>query len=135
MLLLSKASKNSLRALEELAESQGSLLEMRDKNDILLAVGTSIASFNTLKDKKGRPLYIVLYKSIINEKTMMPEEKVVYDVKLDLYQGMKQHVFSSTLMQTVYDNAEKYWNSCFAKWNLSNSVLKEYPDVVVNRIR
>jgi|SRR6476661_2865835 len=135
MLLLSQADEKSLATLEQKAKESNSLLEMRDKNGILLAVGNSLKAFHPLKDRKGRPLYIVLRKPYIDDRTMKLEQKVVYDIKLDIYKGRKNWNFNNPFLQEHFNQKETYWHRTYENWNKSNSILKECNDVIINKVK
>ena len=135
MLLLSQTNEKSLKALQERAEKTNSLLEMRDSKNLLLAVGTSIKAFHSLKDKRGRFLYVVRKKSVINERTNMMEDVILYDVKLDFYKGKKVCLYKNSFLQDQFDQKENYWAGHYEKWQKSESILKECNDIVINKVK
>lgn len=130
MLLLSKATQRDLANLQKIADRDDELIEMRDKQGLLLAVATSIKALTELKNKEGKPLYKV--ESIKKLNYDHVEEIITYDIQLDIYNGKKQidHRF-----QEKFDKQESYWLFMAKKWfNTSTNVLKG-SDVIINKLK
>lgn len=132
-MLLSQCSEQDLNGLEKKAENLNAFIEMRAKNGILLAVGTSIKCFHNLKDKKNKPLFNVTYINRINPESLEMERKAIYDVILDVY-SRKNIVQYKTELQPIQEQQENYWEQCHNRWQYSLSILKECPDVLINKI-
>ena len=130
MLLLSKATKESLANLQKIADREDELIEMRDKHGLLLAVSTSIKALTELKNKEGKPLYKVESFKRLNYDHL--EEIITYDIQLDIYSGKKKinHRF-----QEKFEKQESYWLFMVKKWfNTPSNVLKG-SDVIINKLK
>ena len=130
MLLLSKATQRDLANLQKIADRDDELIEMRDKQGLLLAVATSIKALTELKNKEEKPLYKI--ESIKKLNYDHVEEIITYDIQLDIYNGKKQidHRF-----QEKFDKQESYWLFMAKKWfNTSTNVLKG-SDVIINKLK
>ena len=130
MLLLSKTNQRDLANLQKIADRDDELIEMRDKQGLLLAVATSIKALTELKSKEGKPLYKV--ESIKRLNYDHVEEFITYDIQLDIYSGKKEinHKF-----QDKFDKQESYWLFMAKKWfNTSTNVLKG-SDVIINKLK
>lgn len=130
MLLLSKATKESLANLQKIADRDDELIEMRDKQGLLLAVATSIKALTELKSKEGKPLYKV--ESIKRLNYDHVEEFITYDIQLDIYKGKKE---ISHRFQEKFNKQENYWLFVANKWiNTPTNVLKG-SDVIINKLK
>ena len=130
MLLLSKTNQKDLANLQKIADRDDELIEMRDKNGLLLAIGTSIKALIELKNKEGKSLYKVESFKKLNYDHL--EEFTTYDIQLDIYRGKKEinHKF-----QDRFDKQENYWLFMAKKWfNTSTNVLKG-SDVIINKLK
>lgn len=130
MLLLSKATKESLANLQKIADRDDELIEMRDKHGLLLAVATSIKALTELKSKDGKPLYKV--ESIKKLNYDHVEEFITYDIQLDIYKGKKE---ISHRFQEKFNKQETYWSNIANKWvNTPTNVLKG-SDCIINKLK
>ena len=130
MLLLSKTNQKDLANLQKIADRDDELIEMRNKNGLLLAIGTSIKALIELKNKEGKSLYKVESFKKLNYDHL--EEFTTYDIQLDIYRGKKEinHKF-----QDRFDKQENYWLFMAKKWfNTSTNVLKG-SDVIINKLK
>lgn len=132
-LLLSKATEKDLANLQKIAEKGDDLIEMRNKQGILLAVGTSIKALNEEKSKEGQPLYRVDIKKVLDYDHV--KEIITYDIQLDIYQGKKEIEFNNPKTQDFFNKQETYWLFCAKKWYNSSSNLLKDSDCIINRLK
>ena len=130
---LSEATPESLKALDKLALETGKLIEMRNRFGLLLSVGTTISAFQDCRDKKGNYLFSVEKKFVYPSETEIVE-KTVHDVYLGLYSPRYTKTDNPTF-QKVLNNSEKYWEDLYKRWESSDSVLKECPAIIINRLK
>jgi hypothetical protein len=130
---LSQATEEQLNALDSKAHTEGKLLEIRNKFGLLLGVGTSLSAFHGMKDKKGNPCFNVIKNKFYDEKGEL-KEKVIYDVSLDIYEPRTFKSVNEKIQQSI-EFSEKYWASRKEVWDNTDSILKECPGVLINRLR
>lgn len=121
--LLSKTTEKELATLQKIAE-KGELLEMRDRNGLLLAVGNSLYALQNFKSKDGKHLYKVEIKKILKYDKI--EELVVYDIQLGIYKGKKIMKHKN---QDFFNKQEDYWlKAANMFWNsdrIPNSIVNK----------
>ena len=122
-ILLSKATEKDIINLQKIAES-GELLEMRDKNGLLLAVGNSLHALQNFKSKDGKHLYKVESKKFLKYDKI--EEIIFHDIYLDVYKGKKNINHKN---QNFFNKQEEYWLK--AANNFWNS--DRIPNSIVNK--
>jgi hypothetical protein len=132
MLLLSKATQKELTDLNDLAKKEGLLIEMRNKQGVLLCIGTGLLSLTEEKDKKGKPLYRVESFKKLNYDVL--EEIVTYDVKLAIYEGFTEREVNPKV-QEFYNKQEDYWFRQARKWFSAKFNLLKDSDVIINRLK
>jgi len=122
---LSKCKEKGLEALEIYCNKNDKLIEMRNKNNRLIAVGLSIKSFQNLKANNGFNLYnsIKILSPIYNEARSEQQrldnyckEIVLYDTILSSYEGKIIH------KNDKYNETEEYWFKCYINY-LKNKEL------------
>lgn len=124
-MLLSKATEKDLANLQKIAETKNELIEMRDKNGLLLAIGTSIKALTELKSKEGKPLYKVESFKKLNYDHI--EEVITYDINLEIYKGKKYIKYK---FQEKFDKQENYWLNLANKWLNSNQEIKSKHSII-----
>jgi len=132
MLLLSKATQEQLNELHELAQKENLLIEMRNKQGILLLVSTGLKSLTEEKDKKGQPLYRVESFKKLNYDTL--EEIITYDVKLSIYEGYVEKEINPKY-QDFYNKQESYWLYQAKNWDRAKFNILKDSDVIINRLK
>ena len=132
MLLLSKATKESLANLQKIADRDDELIEMRDKQGLLLAVATSIKALTELKSKEGKPLYRVETKKVLDYDHV--KEVILYDIQLDFYKGKKEIHYSNPRVQQFFDKQEQFWFERVEKF-IKNPWIFIGSDIIVNRVK
>lgn len=133
MLKLSEATQHKLAQLDAKALHTGQLIEMRNKYGLLLGVGTTISAFQELTDKKGNFLYSFEVKEGWNDK-LEYFKYTTSDAVFDIYS--KRDIKSpNPNFQIILKKTEDYWYNRKLDWDKSDSVLKECPGVIINKIK
>jgi hypothetical protein len=124
-MLLSKATERDLANLQKIAETQNALIEMRNKNGLLLAVSTSIKALTDLRSKEDKPLYKVESFKKLNYDHI--EEIITYDINLEIYKGKKYIKYK---FQEKFNKQENYWLNLANKWLNSNQEIKNKNSII-----
>ena len=129
---ISRATKNQLEQLHNEAVNEKLFIEMRDKNGILLAVSTGLKSLTEEKDKKGKPLYRVETKKVLDYDHV--KEVILYNIQLDFYKGKKEIRYSNPRVQQFFDKQEQFWFERVEKF-IKNPWIFIGSDIIVNRVK
>jgi hypothetical protein len=126
-----KLSDNpSLTAILRFKEATKShpILEMRNKFGMLLGLATGLKGFQNLKSKKKEFVYNV------ETQYSYTEDSITQWISQDaIIQPYVKKTFFDTKEDYLkaFQNSEKFWEDNLEKFNKSNSVLKECPDVLI----
>jgi hypothetical protein len=110
--------------------TEGKILEIRNKFGMLMGLGTSIKSFQDLKDKKGNNLYDVQRKRELRYDHI--NEWVTQDAVIREYQPKEFHYLEKNpKMKQACENSEKFWAENLEAYKKSNSGAKDLPDMLI----
>jgi hypothetical protein len=104
------------------------ILEMRNKFGMLLGIGTSIKAFQDLKSKKGEYLYSTETKSVVKYDQIVSwihQDAIIKPYKPQIFFQVKEEHLKA------FQNSENYWKENLEKFEKSNSIKKECPDILI----
>lgn len=104
------------------------ILEMRNKFGMLLGIGTSIKAFQDLKSKKGEYLYSTETKSVVKYDQIVSwihQDAIIKPYKPQTFFQVKEEHLKA------FQNSENFWKENLEKFEKSNSIKKECPDILI----
>jgi hypothetical protein len=104
------------------------ILEMRNKFGMLLGIGTSIKAFQDLKSKKGEYLYSTETKSVVKYDQIVSwihQDAIIKPYKPQIFFQVKEEHLKA------FQNSENFWKENLEKFEKSNSIKKECPDILI----
>ena len=104
------------------------ILEMRNKFGMLLGIGTSIKAFQDLKSKKGEYLYSTETKSVVKYDQIISwihQDAIIKPYKPQIFFQVKEEHLKA------FQNSENFWKENLEKFEKSNSIKKECPDILI----
>jgi hypothetical protein len=104
------------------------ILEMRNKFGMLLGIGTSIKAFQDLKSKKGEYLYSTETKSVVKYDQIVSwihQDTIIKPYSPQTFFQVKEEHLKA------FQNSENFWKENLEKFEKSNSIKKECPDILI----